>query len=131
VHGYARIYGFAKVRGGAHVYGNAQVYDHAIVEGDACVYGNAKVLGNVEVSGSAEILGDALIRSIQDYIIFKNFWSSGIHFTWTRSNNMWKVGCFYGTGDELIDEAYEWGELNGINYERIVHYVNSAKNDVY
>ena len=38
---------------------------------------------------------------------------------------MWKVGCFYGTGKQLINEAYKDSELSGREYERIVRYVES------
>ena len=41
-------------------------------------------------------------------------------FTYTRSNKMWKVGCFYGSGDELIKKAYADSELSGKCYEAIV-----------
>lgn len=58
-----------------------------------------------------------------DYIVFKNWWSSGRYFTWTRSNNMWRVGCFYGTGKELIEKAYKDSAKSGREYERIVEYV--------
>ena len=74
---------------------------NAWVSGDALVYGDARVYGNARVSGDAEVSGDA------DYIVFKNWWSSGRYFTWTRSNDKWKVGCFYGTGEELIAKAYK------------------------
>jgi len=33
------------------------------------------------------------------------------------------VGCFYGSGEELIEKAYEDSKLSGRNYERIVKYV--------
>ena len=85
--------------------------------GNAWVCGDAKVYGNAEVCGDAEVCGNA------DYIVFKNWWSSGRFFTWTRSNNMWRVGCFYGTGEELIEKAYGDSELSGREYERIVKYV--------
>lgn len=39
----------------------------------------------------------------------------------TKSNHMWCVGCFYGTGQELIEKAYADSETSGQNYE---HYVN-------
>ena len=74
---------------------------------EAWGYDNAKVSGNA------------------DYIVFKNWWSSGRYFTWTRSNNMWSVGCFYGTGEELIKKAYADSEKNGREYERVVKYVQS------
>ena len=79
--------------------------------GDAWVYGNAKVCDNA------------------DYIVFKNWWSSGRWFTWTRSNNKWKVGCFFGTGAELIAKAYKDSEKSGREYERIVKYVESILAD--
>ena len=68
---------------------------------------------------------DAIIKENHDYIVFKNWWSSGRYFTWTRSNNMWNVGCFYGTGEELIAKAYKDSESSGREYERIVKYVES------
>lgn len=36
---------------------------------------------------------------------------------------MWRVGCFYGTGEELIKKAYADSERSGREYERIVKYV--------
>ena len=97
--------------------GNAWVWD------DAKVYGNALVHGNARVGGNAWVGGDAEIKGISDYIVFKNWWSSGRYFTWTRSNNMWKVGCFYGTSKELIEKAYKDSEMSGREYERVVRYV--------
>ena len=87
------------------------------------VCGNAKVRGNAEVCGNAKVVNNA------DYIVFKNWWSSGRYFTWTRSNNMWRVGCFYGTSKELIDKAYKDSELSGREYERVVKYVESILKD--
>ena len=62
-------------------------------------------------------------------MVFQNWWSSLRHFTWTRSNNMWKVGCFYGTGKELIEKAYKDSELSGREYKRVVEYVESILRD--
>ena len=87
--------------------------------GDCWVYGNARVYGDARIYGNAEVVNNA------DYIVFKNWWSSGRYFTWTRSNNMWRVGCFYGTGEELIAKAYKDSELSGREYERVVKYVES------
>ena len=106
------------------VYGNAKVYDNAKV------YGNAEVCGSAEVCGDARIWADAKVESNGDYIVFKNWWSSGRYFTWTKSNDMWKVGCFYGTGKELIDKAYRDSEISGREYERIVKYVETINNDL-
>ena len=108
----------------------AKIYDDARVYGIAWVYRNAEVFGNVEVCGDARICGDAKVESNGDYIVFKNWWSSGRYFTWTKSNDMWKVGCFYGTGKELIDKAYRDSEISGREYERIVKYVKTINNDL-
>ena len=109
--------------------GNSWVCGNARVCGDACVYGNASVFDNASVCGNAMVCGDAKIENNSDYIVFKNWWSSGMYFTWTRSNNMWSVGCFYGTGEELIKKAYKDSELSGREYERIVKYVEEIKKD--
>ena len=125
----AQVYGRARVFDKAVVYGNAEVYDHADVYDHAMAFGNAEICGNAFVCGYAEIYGDVVVKNNEDYIVFKNFWSSGRHFTWTKSNNMWKVGCFYGTGEELIKKAYRDGKKSGKEYERVVKYVNSILAD--
>ena len=127
------IYNDAKVCGEAMVYGNAMVYGEATVCGNAEVYGeamvcgNAEVYGNAMVYGNAKVCGNAKVEKKSDYIVFKNWWSSGRYFTWTRSNDMWSVGCFYGTGEELIKKAYKNSEEKGREYARIVKYVKSIK----
>ena len=131
----AKVFGNAKVYNNAKVCGNAKVYGKAEVRGDAkvfdCAYvlGNAEVFGNAKVCNNAEVRGDAKVYKNGDYIVFKNWWSSGRYFTWTRSNNKWKVGCFWGTGAELINKAYEDSELSGREYERVVKYVESILAD--
>ena len=133
VWGNAKVYGDAKVGDNADVFGNADVYgdadvgDNASVYGNAKVWGNADVFGNAEVYGNAKMFGNANICRNEDYIVFKNWWSSGRYFTWTRSNNMWRVGCFYGTGKELIEKAYKDSETSGREYERIVKYVEAIR----
>lgn len=127
----ARVYGNAKVYGDACLYDNAWVFDNAKVCGDAivcsCVYDNAKVHGNVDVFGKAEICGDAIVAERVDYIVFKNSWSSGRYFTYTKSNKMWKVGCFYGTGEDLIKKAYDDSEKSGKHYELYVNLVREME----
>ena len=120
-----RVCGYARVADNARVYGNANVCDDSSVFGSACVYDNAHVYGDALVRGYACVCGDAEISNKSDYIVFQNWWSSGRYFTWTRSNNMWSVGCFYGTGEELIKKAYKDSELSGREYERVVRYVES------
>ena len=103
--------------------GDCWVYDNAKV------YNNAKVFDYAEIYGNAEICGKAEIANDLDYIVFKNWWSSGRYFTWTRSNNMWKVGCFYGTSNELIEKAYRDSNESGKEYERVVKYIESMLKD--
>lgn len=135
------IYDDAKVFEEARVFENAKVFENSIVCGNAKIYGNTLIYENavvcenaevyefVIVDGNAQISGNAKVLSCSDYIVFKNWWSSGRYFTWTRSNNMWKVGCFYGTGEELITKAYKDSELSGREYERVVKYVESIINE--
>ena len=127
--GNAQVYGYTYVYGNYLVYGNARVSDNAYVYDNASVSDNARVWGNVRVYGNTNVCGDAEISTGSDYIVFKNWWSSGMYFTWTRSNNMWSVGCFYGTGEELIKKAYKDSELSGREYERIVKYVEEIRKD--
>ena len=112
----------------ARIHRNSVVCGNSYVAGDARVTDFSRVEGMSEVTGNAEIR-DALIKKSSDYIVFKNWWSSLRHFTWTRSNNMWKVGCFYGTGKELIEKAYRDSELSGREYKRVVDYVESILRD--
>ena len=135
VYGNAQVYGNADVYGHAEIYGSAHVFDETVVRGRAKVYrkakvcenakvqGNAKVRGRARVNGYATISGDAIIESSDDYIVLRNNWSSGRYFTYTRSNKMYKVGCFYGTGEELIEKAYKDSQLSGDCYEASVLYV--------
>ena len=123
VYGNAKVYGDAKVCGNAVVCGDAWVYGDAVVYGDAEVCGNAVVCGDAEVCGNAVVCGDAKVKQSSDYIVVKNCWSSMRWFTYTRYNKKWKVGCFHGTGEELIKKAYADSETSGKCYEAIVRAV--------
>ena len=129
VYGDARVYGEARIYGNAWVYGSAEVYGCAEVSGDADiygyaeVYGNAQVCGDAKVYGDAKVCGDAKVEKSSDVIWFRNNWSSGRTFTYTRSNGKWEVGCFHGTGEELIKKAYADSEMSGKCYEAIVEAV--------
>ena len=101
--------------------------DNLSVSGDAWVYGNALVYGNARVYGDARVSGDARVYGNADYIVFKNHWSSGRYFTYTKSNKMWRVGCFYGTGQELIKKAYQDSEVSGKHYEAYVEFVEKLE----
>lgn len=137
----ARVYDRAKVYGNAIVNENARIYGYALISGNAQVcgcariYNNSKICGSAQVCGDVEVLndtiigGNAIVEYISDYIVFKNWWSSGRYFTWTKSNNMWSVDCFYGTGEELIAKAYKDSKLSGREYKRVVDYVKSILKD--
>lgn len=125
--GNAWVYGEAQVYGYAQVWENVEVCDNTHVRGDAKVSGNAKVHGYVIVEGIAEVKGDAEISKISDYIVFKNSFSSGRHFTWTRSNNMWTVGCFHGTGEQLIEKARQDNEDKAKCYALYVKLVEDLQ----
>ena len=120
-------YDNAWVYGDAEVYGNARVYGNAWVSGNARVYGDAWVYGDARVSGDAEVYGDARVSGNGDYIVFKNCWSSFRYFTYTHSNKKWRVGCFYGTGEDLIKKAYADSEQSGKCYEAIVRAVEAIE----
>lgn len=123
----ARIYYQAVVQDHVKIFDNAKIYGYAIISDYAKVYKNAKIYGYACVDGRAMICGDAVINSCEYYIVFQNFWSSGRYFTYTTSNKMWKVGCFYGTGEELIRKAYADNADKGWHYEQVVRYVEAVE----
>ena len=101
--------------------GTGGVSDVACVSGDACSFGDACVYGDAYISGNAKVSASS------DYMVIKNTWSSLRWFTYTRSNKKWAVGCFYGTGEELIKKAYADSELSGRCYEAIVRAVETIE----
>ena len=145
IYGYACVSGDAKIFGNTCVLGDAWIFDDACVYGDACIFGDARIFGNACVSDDARVSGDACIfgdacvygdayisgnakvSASSDYMVIKNTWSSLRWFTYTRSNKKWAVGCFYGTGEELIKKAYADSELSGRCYEAIVRAVETIE----
>ena len=126
----ARVSGNSRVYDNARVYGYAWLYDNARVSCNAKVYGEARVSCNAKVYGEAWVSGNAEVCDNADYYVGKNIWSSGRYFTYTRSNRMWNVGCFYGTGEELIKKAYKDSEVSGREYKRVVEYVEAMYADL-
>ena len=132
----AHVYGNARISNNAHIYNNVKVYGCAYIYGNASIfndvqiYDNVKVHGYTEIYGNIHICGNADIKTITDYYVGKNTWSSGRYFVYTRSNKKWCVGCFYGTSKELIEKAYKDSELSGRNYERVVKYVEEMYKDI-
>ena len=120
IYGEARVYDHARVYDKAEIYGNAMVFGQARIQDRSKICDQAKVYGSAIISGYARISGDAIVKSNLDYADFHNNWSSVRHLTWTRSNNKWKVGCFFGTGEELIKRAYGDSKTKGECYKAIV-----------
>jgi len=82
---------------------------------------------NLSEYDNAKVCGDAKVKQSSDYILMKNCWSSMRWFTYTSSNKKWKVGCFHGTGEELIKKAYADSETSGKCYEVIVRAVGAIE----
>ena len=129
VSGIAVVSDNAHVCGDAQVSGNAQVCGNAIVCDNSWVSGNAMIYNDAEVYGVAEICGEAVISRKSDYITFQIWWDSNNSATWTRSNNMWTVGNFYGTAKELLAKAEKEDKLSFREYKRLVEYVESILKD--
>ena len=123
---HATITDNASVANNAIVCGKALVKDNAMIMHYSVIGDDATILNDSVITSMAEIVGDAVIAKNTDYEVFKNNWSSGRSFTYTKSNHMWCVGCFYGTGQELIEKAYADSETSGQNYERYVNFVEHA-----
>lgn len=123
IYGNAKIYGNTVILGNALICDNAEVYGHTIIKDNAKIYENTIINGDVEIIGSPEFIEDAVISNNKDYLVFKNWWRSNILITWTRSNNKYNVEYISYTGEELIKEAYNYSEIDGREYERIVRYV--------
>ncbi|MFD3093596.1 hypothetical protein ACFKKQ_02835 [Streptococcus agalactiae] len=115
--------GDAWVEDNVWISGNALISDNVLISGDVWISGDAWITDNVRITG------DACISDDRDYIVFKNNWSSGRYFVYTRSNNMWSAGCFHGTGDELIKKAYADSEESGKKYELYVNLVKELYRD--
>ena len=73
------------------------------------------------------VYGDAEVSGNADYIVFKNTWSSGRYFTYTKSNKKWRVGCFYGSGAELVEKAYKDSKKSGDFYKAYVDFVEKLE----
>lgn len=129
IYGSAKVEDNAKIGGRvtifdrAHIYGNAVVSGIAYIGGGARIYDSACIDGDAEITDSVGVAGDTVINCMDDFIVMHNNWTSGRAFIWTRSNNKWRVGCFYGTGEELIEKAYRDSEYKGKCYEAAVRYV--------
>lgn len=122
VRGNAKVSKRAIVTGCAHVEGNAEITDCALIADVAEVRDHVKVGGKAFVEGKASLTGDAVVMGDFDFAVYMNTWSSGRYVTYTRSNKMWRAGCFYGTGSELVAKAKLDGPLSGRCYAELVKF---------
>lgn len=125
IYGNSQIHDYCDIGENAKIYGNSQLWGYCTVQGYSSVYGNSQIYDDTFIDDWAEIGGDAIVARTEDYYICKNYWSSGRYITYTRSNRMWKVGCFYGTGEELIAKAKAENKIKGQEYTRLVKYVEA------
>lgn len=140
IRGNAKVLGDSRIRGYSEVFGNAIIKGESSISDSSLtnfvivddarvinskVYDNAVITGGVEVE-NAKITKDAVVKSNIDYLTLKNNWTSGRTFTYTHSNKTYVVGCFTGTGEELIEKAYKDSEASGKFYENAVKYVESV-----
>lgn len=128
--GNARISNNAQIYNNVEIFGSAHIYGHAHLYNNVQIFDNVKVHGSVDIFGNIKIGGNADIKTITDYYVGKNTWSSGRYFVYTRSNKKWNVGCFYGTSEELIEKAYKDSKLSGQEYERVVKYVEEMYDNI-
>lgn len=122
VRGKAKVSKCAIVAGLAQVEGNAEITDYAHVVDVAEVRGQVLVGGKTLVAGKANLTGDAVVMENFDFAVYMNTWSSGRYVTYTRSNGMWRAGCFYGTGNELAAKAMLDGPRSGMCYAELVKF---------
>lgn len=121
------IFGNGLVSGNAWVFDNAKIYGDAKVFDSAQVFDNATVTDFGFVNGCAEICGDAIVTFYSEFMVFRSNWD-GRYFTWTKSNDKWKVGSFYGTDQELLEEFYKESKDKGWYYEQFVNFKKQLAN---
>lgn len=135
----AYIHGHAKIKDHAMVFKHACIYGYAIVDNFAMISDYAQICGTthvtdkVHVNGNARILGNAIISKPGDYIVFQNTWSNekSSFITYTKSNNKWSDGQFYGTGKNLIEELKIVDPNSSNNYKLYVELVEKLKTIQY
>ncbi len=131
VNKYAHVHNLAKIEGlvtdQAYVISKAIIHEQAEVRDNTIVDGDVVVGEGVVVCGVTYLRGNAVLQSKDDYLTFKNNFSSGRYFTWTRSNDMWSVGCFYGTANELLAKAKHDGKRVYEGYKAYVELVEKLK----
>jgi len=125
VSGHALVKDWAHLAGQAILKGNATLCDYATLGGYAFVEGDVIIGGNLIIYEPVRLRDDSIFKNREDIFICRNTWSSGRTIVYSHPKKMWKVGCFYGSGEKLIKKAYSDSFEKGREYERLVQYVNS------
>lgn len=80
---------------------------------------------SIDVTLKRELLEGYTLSDNSQLLTFINTWSSGRTFCYCTLSRVWSVGCFTGTGEELIKKAYGDSILSGKMYESHVHFAES------
>lgn len=117
----------ARIEGSSHVVKSEITGSVGIIN---CWIIESQISGCVTISNDIKVCGE-VIKSMADFIVFKNWWSSGRTFAYFTRSDKFRVGCFYGTGAELIKKAYDDSYERGKHYKEIVDYVESIKPELF
>ena len=97
------------------------------------LYFNNSYLYEVKINNSVTLnhvmAKQTEISSNSDIFVFLNNWSSLRYFNYVVPNKTWYVGCFIGSGEELIEKAYKDSELSGKMYEKYVKFIEKLNED--
>lgn len=136
VDGKITMTGTSNIEGIVYVRGNLAMDNASSIKGEGVTIHSivdlkhtASIQGSITIRDNAIFKGNVVITSNDQFLVFKNTWSSGRHFTYTHSNKMWSVGCFYGTGKQLIEKAYKDSKKSGDNYKAYVKLVEHLYSD--
>nr|DAY45809.1 MAG TPA: hypothetical protein [Crassvirales sp.] len=128
IKGKASLYQYSSIRNGVIIWGLVYLWGNSSLEENLTIYSNVELDFNAKIKGNfiikePLILKKVTITSKEDYLVFKNTWSSNRYFTYIIPTKMWSVGCFYGTGKELIKKAYKDSKESGDKYKAYVELV--------
>lgn len=101
----------------ANISGSIYIYDNVIIN-YVMFYGRIILRDNVKIghpvnvrpfsisiAGNLRLNGNSIISNNKDFFQFTNNWSNIGNFVYTKSDNKWHKGCFYGTSKELLEKA--------------------------
>lgn len=129
---HSNIYGGSNIIEGFVNIINTKIYgDRINIYGRVRTKSGVTIEGNdIKIGGDFVLHENTTINDHKDFIVMKNFWSSGRDIVYTISDKMWHAGCFHGTSKQLIEQAYIKSKLCGDEYKRLVNYVNRALKNI-